>query len=150
MQTHIDVGSKGKWGRRHQGLDKYGIASVGIHLDRFNLRLLALFPLIVRFLPNSNCEVTPRPYRPRAIALGLSELLGHLFDEEVAFDMPNTRVGLKLVAARIGSPYIKTAKRRRQGAMNWTMSYHTFRFLVWLGYAGVVFLLIRLTHRLEK
>ncbi len=34
--------------------------------------------------------------------------------------------------------------------MNWSMSYHTFRFLVWLGYATVVFLFITLRHRSDK
>jgi len=34
--------------------------------------------------------------------------------------------------------------------MNWTMSYQTFRFLVWLGYASVVFLFVRLGHRCRR
>ena len=34
--------------------------------------------------------------------------------------------------------------------MNWSMSYHTFRFLVWLAYATVIFLLITLRHRSQK
>ena len=60
-------------------------------------------------------------------------------------------VDLKLIVELLaGSSSIKVAQQRKQKAMNWTMSYHTFRFLVWLGYAAVVFLLIRLTHRLEK
>lgn len=34
--------------------------------------------------------------------------------------------------------------------MNWSMSYHTFRSLVWLAYATVIFLLIALRHRPQK
>ena len=32
--------------------------------------------------------------------------------------------------------------------MNWSMSYHTFRSLVWLAYATVVFLFITFRYRL--
>jgi hypothetical protein len=34
--------------------------------------------------------------------------------------------------------------------MNWSVSYHTFRFLVWLAYATVVSLFITLRHRSTK
>jgi hypothetical protein len=52
-------------------------------------------------------------------------------------------VGLKLLAeARVGSSYVNIADCGRHKGMNWTMSYQTFRFLVWLGYASVVFYLL--------
>jgi len=59
--------------------------------------------------------------------------------------------GLKLLAeARVGSSYVNIANCGRHKGMNRTMNYHTFRFVVWLGYASVVFLFVRLGHRSQK
>lgn len=70
------------------------------------------------------------------------------YEKKLAFSVLSIAEDLRLIAGgRIGSPRIRQGEG--QEAMKWTMSYTTFRFLVWLGYAAVVFVLITLTHRLE-